>query len=232
MKCCAWPRRMSIERASSRIARVMTPIAEAQRRRGAERLWGLALSFRLLRKLPTLCASAPLRLCDRSAIGCVLLSLILMVGCAARTVLDREETALVAWWVEDTCRGVPRTVAELRTEHPSQGLQRIADWAATRGAQGGLPPQLASRHARWPVVRAFLVEGLLVPAEDGLVTVPKSATGEQAAMARTVAKDENHDRLTGEVVVLSMARENEDGTRRLRTALRQTRTEADVRTSD
>lgn len=165
----------------------------------------------------------------RKSFGFVTLLLlgIALVSCAARPVLDRDETALVAWWIEDTCRGVQRTVAELRTEHPSQGLQRIADWAATRGAQGGLPPQLASRRARWPVVRAFLADGTLVPAEDGLVTVPQQTTSEQATMARVVAKDENRDRLTGEVVVLSMANEAEDGTRRLRQALRNARIEAD-----
>ena len=152
---------------------------------------------------------------------------IALVGCAARPVLDRDETALIVWWIEDTCRGVPRTVAELRTEHPSQGLQRIADWAATRGANSGLPPQLAARRARWPVVRAFLVDGTLVPAEDGLVTVLPQATSEHAIMARVVAKDENRDRLTGEVVVLSMANEAEDGTRRLRQALRHARIAAD-----
>jgi hypothetical protein len=148
-------------------------------------------------------------------------------ACAARPVLDHEETGLVAWWIEDSCRGVPRTVAELRTENASLGLQRIADWAATRGQGAGLPPQLAARKARWPVVRSFLADGTLVPAEDGLVTVPATAAGDTAALARTVARDENRDRLTGEVVTLSAAREDADGTRRLRGALRAARTAAD-----
>ena len=155
------------------------------------------------------------------------LLLVAIAGCAARPVLDHDETALVTWWVEDSCRGVSRSVAELRTEDASQGLQRIASWAATRGTSGALPPQLATRRARWPVVRHFLASGILVPAQDGLVTVPADALGDEASLARAVAKDENRDRLTSEVVVLSMAREDEAGTRRLRTALRDTRIRAD-----
>jgi hypothetical protein len=156
-------------------------------------------------------------------VGCVLL----MAACVARPALDRDETELVAWWIEDSCRGVARTAAELQTEDPSAGLQRIAEWAATRGQGAGLPPQLAARKARWPVVRAFLADGSLVPAEDGLVTAPAAATGDTAVLARSVARDENRDRLTAEVVVLGVAKEDVDGTRRLRSALRAARIAAD-----
>ena len=153
--------------------------------------------------------------------------LLLLVACAARPALDRDETALVAWWVEDVCRGLPRSVAELRTENASQGLQRIAEWAATHGSVGSLPSQLRARRARWPVVRSFLADGTLVSAEDGLVVVAATVAGDTATLARVAAKDENRDRLTGEVVVLSMAREDEPGTRLLRGALRQARLAAD-----
>lgn len=153
--------------------------------------------------------------------------LLLVLGCAARPALGRDETTLVAWWVEDVCRGLPRTVAELRTENASQGLQRIAEWAATHGTVGSLPSQLGARRARWPVVRSFLADGTLVPAEDALVAVPATVSGDTAVLARITAKEENRDRLTGEVVVLSMAREDERGTRLLRAALREARLAAD-----
>ena len=157
------------------------------------------------------------------------LGLLALAACggAPRRDLAPQEAELVAWWCEDVARGHARSAGELRTEDASAALERVATWAVTRSSIGDLPQQLATRRARWPVVRSLLKQGLLVLVEPGLVAVRPDASADERSLAQPVADSENQERRFLEALVLSLAQPDGVITRRYRAALRAARLELD-----
>jgi hypothetical protein len=163
------------------------------------------------------------------AAGFLLPVFLLLAACggAPRRDLAPGEAELVAWWCEDVARGQRRSAGELRTEHASAALGRVAAWAETPSASGAWPQQLATRRARWPVVRSLLRQGVLVVVEPGLLAVRPGAGADERALAQPVADAENQERRTLEALVLSLAQPDDAITRRYRSALRAARTTLD-----
>ena len=155
----------------------------------------------------------------------LLITLVVLTACGGgpRRELAPQEADLVAWWCEDIARGHQRSAGELRTEHASAALARVATWAGTRSPSGDLPQQLATRRARWPVVRSLLEQGVLVLVEPGLVAVRPDASADERSLAQPVADSENQERRTLEALVLSLAQPDDAVTRRYRSALRAAR---------
>jgi len=161
----------------------------------------------------------------------ILFALLLLAvsACAGgpRRELTPREAELAAWWCEDVAHGHQRTAGELRTEDASAALQRLATWAETHSSLGDLPQQLASRRARWPVVRSLLGQGLLVMVEPGLIAVRPDASAEERSLVQPVVDSENQERRTLEALILSLTQPDDAITRRYRAALRAARLELD-----
>lgn len=137
--------------------------------------------------------------------ACYLLLLLLTAGCTgpARTITSTEADQ-IAWWCEDYCHGIDRTVGELRTVDASAGMLRVAEWAASAESTGGAHHHLAARRQRWPVIRGFLRANALQSTPEGLFILTSQASGDTARLAQRVADAENQDRRTVVVLVLTM----------------------------
>lgn len=138
-------------------------------------------------------------------------ALLLAAGCgAARRDLDGEETRLVAWWVEDVARGMPRSADELATTDPSAALARVHEWASSK------PPQLRNRRNRWAAICPLMISGTIVAVEPGLLGVDPSADPGEATLARGLVDAENSDRRMLDSIVLSLVKADPRGSARYR----------------
>ncbi len=174
----------------------------------------------------------PLGVTTSACCACIAL-VIALVSCGGqrRDVAPRE-LEQVAWWVEDLAHGKPRTATELVVADASGGMLRIARWAHGRDDQREeIPRAVARRRDRWPPLRALIADGLVVSdtASGGLFLAPGSERHGQRALAESLVAEENGERESIDLFVLSLGDADDAATLRYRVAVRAARLELDGR---
>ena len=167
---------------------------------------------------------------NRFLIG--LVAVIALSSCTrTRAGVQPEEVRILANWIEDTVHGIPRRTGELELLEASDDYQQAAQWASGSqiGDQRRLPPQIQSRIARAMALAAALRSRVvLIDRKLGLIGPAPDLTGAEFMLAAQIADDENHDRRTGDAVVLSRSRASAEAALWYREAVREARVALDL----
>jgi hypothetical protein len=103
-----------------------------------------------------------------------------------RTALDRDESEVLAWYVEDLAHGLPRVASELQRPDGSEGMAAAAAWLS-----GPTPPsEMLRRQQRWAALRALCHDrALAIDAEGQLRARDDRRTTAQLAAQENLARD-------------------------------------------
>jgi hypothetical protein len=158
----------------------------------------------------------------------VMAALLLLTSCA-RPPAPRERPAeILAWWIEDTARGIPRRPGELALDEASERFRTAARWAVgdDLGDRRRPPASLATRINRWPGVAAGLANGLIrIQRDEGLLGPEPRLSAQEFALAAQLADAETGDRLAIDVALAALLSNQEHDDYLL--AVRQARRELD-----
>jgi hypothetical protein len=161
----------------------------------------------------------------------VLLTALLVNGCASARALPGAHAELIAWYLEDLAHGLSRRPDELRVPDAGAQLQRVAAWADSNRVQGEAlpPPHVAGRRERWPALSALFRSHLVVVLPAGLIAARPDLQREDRALALAVVDAENLDRRTLDGVMLSMISADDRVAAAYLEAVRRARVESDVK---
>ena len=161
-----------------------------------------------------------------------LVAVIALSSCTrTRPGVQPEEVRILANWIEDTVHGIPRRPGELELLEASADYQQAAQWAGGSqiGDQRRLPPQIQSRITRAVALAAALRSRVvLIDRTHGLIGPAPDLTGAEFLLAAQIADAENHDRRTGDAVVLSRSRASAEAALWYREAVREARVALDL----
>lgn len=153
-------------------------------------------------------------------------------GCTrTRPGVQPDELRIIANWIEDTAHGIPRRTGELELIEASAEYTQVAQWAA--GSQIGdrqrLPPQIQARIDRASALAAALRSRIvLIDRQKGLLGPAPELTGAEFLLAAQIADAENHDRRTGDALVLSRSTASTEAAGWYREAVRDARVALDL----
>ena len=167
----------------------------------------------------------------RHSIGLALV-VVALCGCTrTRPGIQADELRILANWIEDTVHAIPRRVGELELLQASNEYRQAAQWASGSqiGDQRRLPPQIKSRITRGGALAAALRSGVvLIDRKQGMVGPAPELTGAEFLLAAQIADAENHDRRTGDAVVLSRSTASVEAAGWYREAVREARVALDL----
>lgn len=153
-------------------------------------------------------------------------------GCTrTRPGVQPDEVRILANWIEDTVHGIPRRSGELELLEASDEFRQAAQWASGSqvGDQRRLPPQIQSRITRASALAAALRSRVvLIDRKQGLVGPAPDLTGAEFLLSAQIADAENHDRRTGDAVVLSRSTASAEAAGWYRDAVREARVALDL----
>ena len=167
-----------------------------------------------------------------SLILALVLGVVVLNGCTrTRPGVQPEEMRILANWIEDTVHGIPRRAGELELLEASNEFQQAAQWAGGSqiGDQRRLPPQIQSRITRASALAAALRSRVvLIDRQQGLIGPAPDLSGAEFMLAAQIADAENHDRRTGDALVLSRSTASAEAALWYREAARQARVALDL----
>jgi hypothetical protein len=137
----------------------------------------------------------------------VLVCLFAGVSCAPQRGLNADHTTLVAWYIEDVVRGVPRRPSELQLVEATPATQRVANWISGGEIQGIYQPprQIGERQRRWAALRALYAHRHVVVVQNGLLAPAPEVPNEDLAYITPIIDSENQDRRSIDALIIAMS---------------------------